>query len=484
MAQISSCPACAKQVSVPMVHPASKVRCPLCQAEYVLQAALDLVPPMLTILDLPVGATAFAPAGVATMGVGSMEHASAVEDGEEVDTEVEGKASSLDDLMDDSRADEDVFERAETSTDELSFHHGGPMPADAAAEMLSTEFGEESVAGVSAAASAAMRRKREPSMIGNLIGVIGGGVVGCGLAYFIVLWVGGPEKDFLELGPKLPKWMLPAAFNQASTAVVTPMSRHPTPADLDEVKQAAQGAGENLKLNVPELPNLPEGEEAANQVLPLATEAPESADDVAGDLANDPTSVAANAALGPKQTATFAAADVDGLLGEISSLRAALADTTALEPAARKKLKGKYYRKIYRLAEFVTFARDADAATANATALLVELGSDATQLNEIGKAFTTWMSLDPSKRGDAKGVLLAGTVEEIAKTGEMHRMRILTAGDKISVSIYAPTKPGLAQGDTVLVLGSIIPHPKESLENFTDDESTVVWHGLSVKAGE
>src|SRR5438093_13785786 len=52
MPQISTCPHCRLQVSLPeKAAPAARVQCPLCTAEYTLQEALDQVPPMLIVLD-------------------------------------------------------------------------------------------------------------------------------------------------------------------------------------------------------------------------------------------------------------------------------------------------------------------------------------------------------------------------------------------------------------------------------------------------
>src|SRR5437762_1261653 len=52
MPQISTCPRCRLQISLPeKTSPAAQVKCPLCAAEYTLQEALEQVPPMLIVLD-------------------------------------------------------------------------------------------------------------------------------------------------------------------------------------------------------------------------------------------------------------------------------------------------------------------------------------------------------------------------------------------------------------------------------------------------
>ena len=48
---ISICPQCRKQVAVPRdAEPSTRVRCPLCEAEYPLSESLDLAPPELIVL--------------------------------------------------------------------------------------------------------------------------------------------------------------------------------------------------------------------------------------------------------------------------------------------------------------------------------------------------------------------------------------------------------------------------------------------------
>jgi len=52
MASVSTCPECAKAVTVPdRLGPDARVRCPLCEAEYVLGESPSDGPPELVVLD-------------------------------------------------------------------------------------------------------------------------------------------------------------------------------------------------------------------------------------------------------------------------------------------------------------------------------------------------------------------------------------------------------------------------------------------------
>ena len=51
---ITQCPKCDEKVTLPAGgHRDARVRCPLCQEEYVLSEALDKLPPTLILLDAP-----------------------------------------------------------------------------------------------------------------------------------------------------------------------------------------------------------------------------------------------------------------------------------------------------------------------------------------------------------------------------------------------------------------------------------------------
>ena len=503
-------------------------------------------------------------------------------DAEELDTEVEGTAPTFDELMSEPAAESEELSFSE-ATDEDSPFALEDSTADgstATAPLPSEDFGEDNgMPGISAASSAARRRKREPSFIGNLIGVVGGGVVGCTMAYFIVLWIGGPDKDFLELGPKLPSWMLPAAFNETTTAKssfdkpagpVTPMSANPTPEELDEVKQAGGGDEETMKLNVPPLdesaeappqvklpfaaddeaadtdpsdelldsaedlagdlaadipivaPTLPTGATAGGEdsaavdpasgdgsadvatdeemldepADPFGVEPAKTtpADDAAGqgaagddalgdDLASDQDTVDTSAEVGPKELPQYTAADLQTALADVETMHQALSAVKESDKAARN-IKRQFYRKVYRLGEVATFATGADEAMQGAAESLAVMAADSSRFSEIGKAGISWMKLDPEKREDDKGVLLAGAIKEIGKAGTLYRLVLVPAGAETNVVVLSPNALAMAPGDTVLVLGSIITNPRESLHNYTGDDETVVWHGLSVKAGQ
>lgn len=538
MSIVSSCPECAKPVLLPEAAPEARVRCPNCSAEYELRRALDLVPQMLQVLDEPSpfgNGFAAAPA----LNTAAAEHHDITESIDEVlefgepltsreesdesndepDTEVEGSPPLIDELLAepadlpeipfDLPPDADLFD-----SDQLDL--GESLDAEAPSAVTGPEHSEEIGVEepevphasrfapgdpvISPVSSALKRRKREPSLIGNLIGVVGGGVVGCSLAYFIVLWIGGPEKDFLEIAPKLPKWILPSTFSAPAPTATTPMATNPTPTDLAEVQQAARPEAKPdeplLKINVPELPDKPtDGTDLANSDnLPFNSEKqPPSADDMAAELHDDrgiggaaitpPDAGAAPKETRPappfKQPVSYTAADLEKVLSDVKQLAA-----QATEGKPTRKQLMSYYLKLYRLGEVATFATDADPARQQVLVLLATLAANPEKLPEIGRNGAGFFGLDPTRQGDDKGVLLAGDVESSEAVGDLHRITLMPIGGKHTISIYSAKDPGLRQGSTVLILGSIVNDPKAALNGFTGNEPKIVWLGASVIANK
>jgi hypothetical protein len=173
-----SCPKCSDQVSVPASAPRSaRVRCPLCQEEYDLADALAQLPPALIIVSTGVAEEEPALAAVGGMDAATGSHiGSALDHG--FDSHLEGGSEKS----------------YSTSVLEAEPSH---------AEMVS--------APTPAFRSSPRPRRKEKSMVGELVKIVLGGVVGIGLAIVILWW--GPGVD-LGLAPTIAKvswmrWVLP-----------------------------------------------------------------------------------------------------------------------------------------------------------------------------------------------------------------------------------------------------------------------------------
>ena len=176
-----SCPKCSDQVSVPASAPRSaRVRCPLCQEEYDLADALAQLPPALIIVS-----TGVAEEEPVLAAVGGMDAATGSHIG-----------SGLDHGFDS--------------------HLEGGSEKGFSASVLDAEpsHAEMVTAPTPAFRSSPRPRRKEKSMVGELVKIVLGGVVGIGLAIVILWW--GPGVD-LGLAPTVDKvswlrWVLPPKF--------------------------------------------------------------------------------------------------------------------------------------------------------------------------------------------------------------------------------------------------------------------------------
>ena len=48
------------------------------------------------------------------------------------------------------------------------------------------------------------------AIVYQMVGVVGGGIMGLALGYLILMWIGGPQKDFLNIRHKLPSFLVPS----------------------------------------------------------------------------------------------------------------------------------------------------------------------------------------------------------------------------------------------------------------------------------
>jgi hypothetical protein len=102
----------------------------------------------------------------------------------------------------------------------------------------------EGATGASAAPAkgAARRPRRQPANpVAELAKIIGGGVAGLAVGYVILLWLGGPKNDFLEILPRLPDWFRERAEQRASRI---------EPGQADEAREAENDALDQVDRSV------------------------------------------------------------------------------------------------------------------------------------------------------------------------------------------------------------------------------------------
>jgi hypothetical protein len=177
----------------------------------------------------------------------------------------------------------------------------------------------------------------------------------------------------------------------------------------------------------------------------------------------------------------YAAADFQSAFEKVKAAHADLAAAIAEQSADVKKIKGQFYRNLYRLAEVMTFTPETD--TLSADGLLTELAADSEMHNEIGKAGMAWFSLDPAKRKGDTGIVLAGKIEAISNKAGATILKLAPAGGGSPVLVVVPRSIAIRLGSPCLVCGTIVESADEKFPQLELKVPTVVWLGDLLNVG-
>jgi len=352
----------------------------------------------------------------------------------------------------------------------------------------------EDVSDWQAAASRSVARPkaRGPSVLGQLIGIVGGGALGLAIGYVILLRIGGAQYDFLEISHKLPRWMTSPAKEARRDAqdADSPDRGGPSRSLADLANEPDQP----LPTNPPVEPAVPpadlpttEPESPPEQLGPslgVRNAATFTSDDLGVALAD------ANSALGCESCSSTGVVKrtVDtGVFREVNGKKVAQTaeKRMACEVCGGKpgvKMTPEVYQKLSRLSEVITFVEAANVwhRREGVQNLLLKAGSDPQRAEAMGRL--AGFQLDSAAR-EQNGIALAGTVEAVGTEGPLHFTRIVLFGLPKVVTVVSTraAQPKIELRDRVIILGSIVDNPKENLAGYAGQLPQVVWGGLPVK---
>jgi len=356
----------------------------------------------------------------------------------------------------------------------------------------------ESEGGTATATAAPPRKKKKQgSLVRQLVGVFGGGIVGLTIGYFIILWVGG--DDFLDVGPKLPAWLVPAKYHQSADAnepkVGETNQKSATGLFDDDLKDKFSAAAGNGKSGPPPQNKKPRPKNKPVTETPLDPFAkepgldiddpsvgPAGEDDLAIDdpLADPLPKKEPEAKPEPTVEVVGAEAVKPQKLGQ--SLKEAqdvlpdLVDTDVNDAEVRKK-KSAAYAVFARLGHDLTFVeatgeRDQLQPRRDAAAkLALDAAKAPGMLSLLQRAAVTWFGKESGR--DSPGILLAGKVEGIEQQGDAQVM-LVTAGSQV-IPVVTGVRPEAETGDMVVVLGSIVENAPANVTGYAGEESRVVF---------
>ncbi len=403
MVQLAACPACRQWVALRGAWSDDEpLRCPHCQAEYTAgQARKHAVPEL-----IPLNPAAAAAA--------------------ELPDPAPGEAAG------------------ETTWPEL-----GPSTAPASASGATSAWPKlDSKASQTSLPKIGLRPRRKPANpVAELVKIVAGGAAGLAVGYVILLWMGGPKNDFLEILPKLPEWLRPPAARQGfierepaespSAVTVPPADAQSPPREVDL---------SSADPEPPPQPSSPSGNTPLGLASSTAAEVRQAL--AAADAALEPAPVEASAkGPTPEQRAALAATAWDRLIDVSTRLAPSDPDSAAARAAVEKA--------VYRRSSALDAA---DAWNRRAQSQL-------------------------SDRGDRdQSLALVGRLRQVERRGAWYLSHLVLAGQPELATLVSAEPLEFKSGDDLAVLGLTIARPRERFAGYEGPaQGPVVWPGVVVR---
>jgi hypothetical protein len=481
MAKISKCPQCGHKVTIPAaVEEDQLVRCPLCDGEFLLAETMpdaeEAPPELLAAGAVPdVAREAEADSEPETEAAAD-EQAQATEDGRD---EPAKTAPSI-------KLWDDVSEAPKIDTEE-SAEEDGEEPHAAGfrfAGIVTRDEGDEAD-GEAAGAGGGRKRNKEKSALREILGIVLGGMGGVLLAYYGLNLFGGPRFDFADVYlPGIqhtvkhrPTWWPGWLCFEGEPAddeldIEAELSKLDLPDPGTSSPGPARGGNNSGDSN-----RQAGGNPAAAVRAPKPVAVPAGFVSLASPPSFQPGELgealkAAHNAFGCPRCNSTGKVVEGGAEHDCPDCQGHPPD--GMTPAA--------YTRFCRLAEVAAFVETAPggqlAARKSATAdLLDAVGKKPENVIEIGRLAAS--VLDREDR-QTSGILLSGTVKATGQEGEIQTATVKLAGIERTVTLAARRSLGLAAGDRVLVLGSLVAESPQPPVGH-DPAEPLVWLGLCEK---
>ena len=206
MSVISKCPKCQQPVTIhDGLDPGAEVRCPLCAAAYPLSDALAEAPPALIPVD-PGAISGPAPDSEAMLEsdlISEPFHVPQSDDLAGPSPETEPPAGAAPTL--------DAWQKVDAAPE---IHTGAVGPTEAPADVETFAIAGEELGDLRELTDERLlrkrRRKTEKGIVRHAVEVIGGGLLGLLIGYYILCWVGPSSLDL----PRLPLPLLPHTMDK------------------------------------------------------------------------------------------------------------------------------------------------------------------------------------------------------------------------------------------------------------------------------
>jgi hypothetical protein len=375
------------------------------------------------------------------------------------------------DSADDQEAALEAGLPAEATVDEFASGFGlGAGAAVAGGAAATAAAGDDAKRGPTVKKRPAPPRKKKPSVIGQLVGVVLGGAMAIPVTMAILIW--GFGRDPFNLTPMLPDsvaFLLPAKFRPAGSSTI------PNAPSLDDI--VGTPAGNDGEAALPNAADLTTTEPPTSPVEPEPTDVAvvdPAAPPAAGESADDPlmnlldetgTATPSPAAVEPPAPPEPEPLDLEKLGAVVAESTAALEAVAAVEDPAdpvRKRLLAKWYRSLAGYAEELAAlerlatetSRPFEPAIEQGDAIRAGLADHPQLLAELSRLTRDWIAY--AKR-PSDGVVTPATFVGARRVGPYWRSQVsLAATDTkpaFEMVVLTRTEPSVAPGDEVVITG-------------------------------
>jgi hypothetical protein len=330
-----------------------------------------------------------------------------------------------------------------------------------------------------AVATAPMSSKRPRSIVRTMVATVLGGVVAIPLAGYTLLWLKGPEADFLGLANYLPKTMLPASFNSSPQQTLGGPTIAPKAEETpsEPVAETTPNAGDSPAEKQASFTEPVNAEQAKatteTPAEPAAFDAPPAVPVKENAAQSEPVRI--------KDAPSFSATDVSAALQTAKDAEPGLVNGSMSDGREVAQAKGASYSKLADLAQKATFV-DADNAPAESAkleqesdALFRKVFSTAHTREEVAQIVLMWIASPNRRHG---GVFFAGSVASHENKGTVSECSIDLGSGKPPLPVLLPAAAGeqlKAPTSPVIVVGWLIDKPAEQVPGYAGTAQQAVF---------
>jgi hypothetical protein len=342
-------------------------------------------------------------------------------------------------------------------------------------------------------------QQRSKSLVRTLVLPAVFGLLGLGFGYYALLWLRGPQIDFLDAAKYLPKAILPASFSSTARQVASlplpptsedgatePKTNEPLPTADDSAKTS-----DTVKSN-----DTPAEKQASFSERAGANKNPSSEDDRYAATAPSADKPAEPAAFSPPPASpvndnspapstemvriagapTFTASDLAASLVAAKDAESGLVNGNLSDGHDVARTKGFSYSILADLAQKTTFvdpsAADADKLQQDADNVFRTTLSTQHARDEVAQIVPKWIASPNRRQG---GVFFTGTVVGRDKQGSVVEGSVDVGSGQPLPVLLSPALAAKQPAGPVAVVGYIVDKPAEHITGYTGTAPQAVF---------